>query len=363
MTDSAADPPQTGEWVPATPDYRWSFPRDHWSHPGYKTEWWYFTGILTAVDDTTQQFGYQFTFFRVGLTPDVPVIESAWAVSDLIMGHAAVTDLTSGHHVFSELLHRTTPFLGRFGDPEDSLIAWSRGPAGTDDRWTLSWNGSGFDFTARDDQQKVAVSLATRSRKPLTLQGPNGYSRKGPGPTAASLYYSFTRLATEGTVTIGGRTFRVTGESWMDKEFGSNQLSPEQQGWDWLRLRLNDGRDLMLYVLRSRDGARYGRATLVASDGSPRYLAEDDWTLHATGRWRSAATGAEYPLAWTVELPGEGLSLEIRPLWDNQENVARLVPGLHYWEGAVEVRNAEGRSVGLGYVELTGYGTRSRPAI
>jgi predicted secreted hydrolase len=194
-------------------------------------------------------------------------------------------------------------------------------------------------------------------------QGSNGYSRKGENPTAASLYYSFTRMATAGTITVGGTTRSVTGESWMDKEFGSNQLDAGQVGWDWFSLRLDDGRDVMLYVLRSEDGSTYGRGTIVSVDGSTRSLDASAWELVADGTWHSEETEATYPVRWQLRIPELDLDLTIDPLLDDQENVAALVPGLFYWEGAVTVRTRTGQRAGEGYVELTGYGTRSRPAI
>jgi predicted secreted hydrolase len=351
------------EWHIAEPDYAWSFPRDHWAHRGYKTEWWYVTGIVADTAMPTRQFGYQFTVFRVGLVPDTLPLQSAWATDALIMGHASVSDLSNGRHVFSEVLFRPNGLLGGFGAPGDSLIAWSQGPYGTRGRWTLHWNGEAFDFAMRDDRQGVAFSFTTTPTKPLVFQGPNGFSRKGDNPTAASLYYSFTRLATEGTISIGEDTFGVSGESWMDKEFGSNQLGEDQVGWDWFSLRLDDGRDLMLYVLRSEDGTAYGRGTLVMPDGTARYLDSSTWSLDATDRWRSDGTGAEYPLRWELGVPQLGLEVTIAPLLEDQENVTALVPDLFYWEGAVEVLSGDGERIGEGYVELTGYGTRSRPAI
>ena len=350
-------------WRFATPDFPWEFPRDHWSHSGFKTEWWYFTGILTADGDTTRQFGYQFTFFRIGIAPTRPPLASGWAVRDLIMGHAAITDLSTGEHRFSELLYRTAPVLGQFGEPGDSLIAWSVGPPGTDARWSLVWNGSAFDVTARDDRNGLGFSLSTHPSKPLVFQGPNGFSRKGERPSAASLYYSFPRLVTSGMVRMGSESISVSGESWMDKEFGSNQLAEHQVGWDWFALRLNDQRDLMVYVLRGGDGKDYALATLISPDGTPSYLDDSMWTLQTTDRWRSDETKAEYPAGWELHIPGANIALEITPLVRAQENVSQLIPDLFYWEGAVTVRDPAGDVVGEGYVELTGYGTNSRPAI
>jgi predicted secreted hydrolase len=355
---------QAEEWKAARPDYAWAFPQDHWAREGYRTEWWYFTGHLSAEGDSTRRFGYQFTFFRVGLLRERPDLGSDWAARDLIMGHAAVSDLTGGRHLFSEALYRAVPLLGGFNAYPDSLIAWSRGPAGTDGEWTLRWNGEAFDFEMRDDAQGAAFRLSTRPLKPMVFQGPNGYSRKGRGPTAASQYYSFTRLRTEGALWLDGRRWRVRGESWMDKEFGSNQLGKDQVGWDWFSLQMDDGREVMLYLLRdAAGGVDFARGTLVTQAGEARYLTPEAWRVRAVKTWKSPHTGAEYPARWVVELPREGLRVEVAPELADQENRARLAGGLFYWEGAVSVRNSDGARIGRGYVELTGYGTRNRPGI
>jgi predicted secreted hydrolase len=350
-------------WRTADPQYAWSFPRDHWAHPGYKTEWWYFTGIVTDAANPERRYGYQFTFFRVGLSPDSLPYRSAWSTPTLIMGHASVSDLTRGVHVFSEILYRPNNFLGGFGQPGDTLIAWSRAPYGTNDRWTLAWNGDGFDFAMRDDAKQVAFAMTTHATAPLLFQGPNGYSRKGATATAASQYYSYTRLATEGTVMIGGATMHVLGESWMDKEFGSNQLGAAQVGWDWFSLRLDDGRDVMLYLVRTERGPVYARGTIAIPGEDPRYVDASAWNVTVDDTWRSPATDATYPHEWSVAIPDLDLVLDIVPVLDDQENVSSLVPGLFYWEGAVVVRMPGGERLGEGYVELTGYGTTRRPAI
>ena len=355
---------QAQDWEYAQPDFEWQFPRDHWAHSGYKTEWWYFTGQLIDAADSTKRFGYQFTFFRVGITPDTLPMNSAWAVTDLVMGHAALTDLTTGEHRFSELVYRANGFLGEFPSAADTLVVWSRAPTGTDGVWQLGWDGGGFFFEASDDQAEFALNLETRPRKPLAFQGPNGYSRKGNGPTAASLYYSFTRLSTSGSVSLDGREYQVTGESWMDKEFGSNQLTENQVGWDWFSLRLNDGRDVMLYQLRNLDRETdFARTTIVSPEGEPRFLTEDAWDVTVLDTWRSPETDAEYPVAWRLESETEGLTLIVTADARNQENRSRMIPNLFYWEGSVRITDPDGRLLGNGYVELTGYGTAAPPII
>lgn len=351
-------------WRPARPDYSWVFPRDHWARSGYRTEWWYFTGRLVSEDDPERVFGYQFTFFRVGLLPKRPQQPSHWTTGDLVMGHAALTDLASQSHVFSEILYRAIPMLGGFGSYPDRLIAWSRAPAGTDGRWTLEWNGQAFDFSMEDGSQGIAFSLTTRPEKDLVFQGPNGFSRKGKDRMAASQYYSFTRLETTGSVTIGGQKTSVVGQSWMDKEFGSNQLSVNQVGWDWFSLQLDDGREVMLYLLRDSEGeVDFARGSMISKVGIVHYLEAGDWVVNPVSSWRSGATATEYPAGWTVEISEGELELVVVPELADQENRSRIVDDLFYWEGLVRVDDSQGKRIGHGYVELTGYGTAIRPAI
>ena len=351
-------------WTPAQPGYEWSFPRDHWAHDDYKTEWWYFTGHLRSVREPVRRFGFQFTFFRIGVSPDAPPSGSAWAAGNIIMGHAALTDLDNGRHRFSELVVRAAPLLGGFGRHPDPRLAWSVAPPGTRERWRLRWNGSGFDFTMADLEKGFGLSLSTRPLKPVIFQGPGGLSRKGEGATEASHYYSFTRMAATGTVYLDGREMAVVGTSWMDKEFGSNQLGEDTVGWDWFSLQLNDGREVMLYLLRDRDGTtHHAGATLVDPAGAVRYLRPDEWKLDATGQWTSPATGAPYPAGWTLDIPNAGIGAVVTPKLADQENRSALIPNLFYWEGSVSIEAGKGKRerIGEGYVELTGYGGNSRP--
>jgi predicted secreted hydrolase len=348
-------------WRLARPDYAWSFPQDHWARQGYKTEWWYFTGHLQATDG--RRFGYQFTFFRIGILPLQPEVNSDWAAHNLIMGHAAISDLDQPGHYFSEVLYRAVPLLGGFGTYPEPQIAWSRGPAGTAHNWRLVWNGEAFDLAMHDSVRGFGFSLATRPGKGLVFQGPNGFSRKSEAPNKASQYYSFTRLQTSGHVTLGGKTWSVTGQSWMDKEFGSNQLGQDQVGWDWFSLQLHDQREIMLYILRGQNGTvDFARGTIVQADGRTVYLDRDAFRVTVHQHWKSPQTSSRYPSAWTLSIPREGLDFVVVPKLADQENRSRLLPTMHYWEGAVEILEQD-RPIGNGYVELTGYGNASRPAL
>jgi predicted secreted hydrolase len=292
------------------------------------------------------------------------------------MVHAAITDVATGAHVFTETLWRAAPLLGGFPAAPDPVLAWAQAAPGTDGRWEVRLEGpapgapspreagEGFRLRMRDETRGVALDLALAPEKPPALQGPNGLSRKSAEEGYASLYVSLTRLATSGVVELGGRRREVRGESWMDREIGSSQLAPDQAGWDWWSLRLADGRDLMLYVLRRRDGsASWRNGTLVDRAGRVRLLTPDAWSARATGTWHSDASGATYPSGWEIEVPGEGLRLAVTPEVKSAENRSALVPGLFYWEGPVSVTDGGGAPAGLGYVELTGYGERARPPI
>lgn len=360
-------------WTPAAPDYAWSFPRDHHAHEDYAVEWWYLTGHLQSKDGL--EFGYQFTMFRIGLDSDARSEEasgapagarsdpvSSWRARDLVMGHASITDITNGAHVFSDVIYRASPLLGGFPKPGLERLAWCRGPAGTAADWTIEWNGDGFDFSMEDTRRGIAMDLTTHTEKPQIFHGPGGYSQKNASATSASLYYSFTRLQTAGTITCGGETLSVSGQSWMDKEFSSDQLDPDQVGWDWFSLQLDDGRELMLYVLRDANGnANFARGTFVETDGRTLALDPTGWKIEETARWTSEHTGASYPHRWKLSLPEVGLRVEVKPEWPAQENVSTTLRDLYYWEGAVRVLDARGTRIGQGYVELTGYGSARLP--
>src|SRR5262249_6764408 len=148
----------------------WSFPQDHWPHPEYRTEWWYFTGTLRDAALPSRRFGYQFTVFRLGLATDAVGLESQWATRQLLMAHAAVGDFGAGTHHFSDLLYREAPLLAGFGSYPEPRLAWSRAPAGTPGEWDLRWNGAGFDFRMKDDERAISFALSTSPLKEVTLE-------------------------------------------------------------------------------------------------------------------------------------------------------------------------------------------------
>jgi len=335
-----------GGWKAADPAYRLSLPRDHASHPDFRIEWWYYTGNVAARDG--RLFGYQLTFFRVGVDP-APVNPSAWAVRDLYMAHLAITDVRAGRHAWAERFSRAG--VGWAGAASDRFRVWNEG-----------WE-AGLDAEERHRLRAEAGDLGLDLRlepgKPMVSHGERGFSRKGGEPGNASHYYSLTRMPTSGRLRIGGEAYEVRGLSWMDHEFGTSFLEPGQAGWDWFSLQFEDGRDLMLFRMRRADGSLdpHSSGTLVDAAGRVTTLPAGAMRFVPGRTWRSPASGAAYPVEWRIEVPAHDAVLEITTPVDAQELRTEASTGVTYWEGTLEVRGRlDGRAVrGRGYLEMTGY--------
>ena len=334
------------EWKRAAPGWRYEFPRDHYMHEEFKTEWWYFTGNLT--DASGRAFGYQLTLFRQGIRhPSERNAElSRFVVDDLKFAHFTVTDVRTGEFVFDQKASRGA--FGEAGFSDGERVAWNGS-------WTVRLEADGV-FHISADNERAAINLRLESSKPPVIHGEDGFSRKAAGDEHASHYYSLTRLVSSGELRVGGRTYQVRGESWFDHEWATNQLTPEQVGWDWLSVHFDDGTELMLYQIRLETGAADpgSSGTLIERDGSAKHLARDAFNMTPNAFWTSRATGAKYPVGWRVEIPGEAMQLSVTPAVENQE--LALMP-LTYWEGAVEIKGTRaGKPInGRGYLELTGY--------
>jgi predicted secreted hydrolase len=320
-----------------------SFPADHGPHPEFRTEWWYYTGNLATSQG--RRFGFQLTFFRSALAPEMPARASAWATRQAWLAHFTVSDVEGKKFRSSERWSRGAAGLaGAQGQP---FRVWVKD-------WSAASSGGDAVRLAASDGE-IGIDLVLRPGKPPVLQGERGLSRKSAEPGNASYYYSLTRMPATGTVRLGDEKFAVTGDSWMDREWSTSSLGRDQIGWDWFALQLSDGWDLMLYQLRRNDGKAdpSSSGTVIAPGGGSRPLALRDFQLGGIGEWRSPRSGARYPARWRVRVPGEELDLEIRPLLADQE----LDVSFRYWEGAVEIEGTHrGRAVrGRGYVELTGY--------
>jgi predicted secreted hydrolase len=341
----AGDPPDP-RWMHADPEYRLDLPRDHASHPEHKIEWWYYTGNVSTAEG--RRFGYQLTFFRVGVDP-APVNPSRWAIRDLHMAHLAVADIDGERYRFADRLNRAG--VGGAGASTASYDVWN-------EDWRATLDASGRHLLRATDAG-LGLDLVLEPGKPWVAHGRQGYSQKGSQPRNASHYYSLTRMSTRGRLAIGGDTFQVEGASWMDHEFGSSVLEPDHVGWDWFSIQLEDGTDLMVFQLRQRDGspASASSGTLVLADGGTVALAASAFTLTPGDSWRSPASGAIYPIAWRVTVPERELVLDVRAALPDQELRTERSTGVTYWEGSIDVRGQQrGRPIrGRGYLEMTGY--------
>jgi predicted secreted hydrolase len=345
----------------ALPGYKFQFPRDHGSHPAFQTEWWYYTGHLQSASG--QRFGYQLTFFRNALIPSTGKRTSRWATRDIILGHLAITDVTGKKFYFSDRLSR-----GAAGLAEAEAGAPGKLPRIWLHDWTLKYSGPRGDTQhvrasapnySKAGATTIALDLTQRALKAPAIHGTNGVSQKSAGRGRASHYYSFTRLASSGTLRIGNQKFAVRGQSWFDHEFGSSQLAKNQIGWDWFSLQFDDGRELMLYQLRLRPKGvdPYSSGTLVEKNGRTRHLKVNQFQIQPLATWRSPHSGGDYPVRWRIVLPRENLQLEVGPsLLDQELNTTRST-NISYWEGSIEVTGTQrGKPIrGQGYVELTGY--------
>jgi predicted secreted hydrolase len=330
---------------------RFDFPLDHGPHPDFRTEWWHFVGNLTADDG--RRFGYQLTFFRSTLDARPAARTSAWAAHEIFLAHFAVTDGATGRHLTAERWERSA--LGLAGATAKPFRIWvgpwsaqGSGPETTDHTPPIHLAAS-----AQTDHGLASISLDLTTSMPPVLEGQDGLSIKSSEAGNASYYYSLPRLATRGTVTAGGQGVAVTGITWLDREWSTSALGSQEIGWDWFGLELDDGRSVMMYRLRHRDGSvdRASAATLISPLGVPRPLKSGQFTATPSGVWKSPLGATVYPQSWALTIPLGGLNLRLEPLVANQE----LDLAFRYWEGAVTVRDPSGRRLGVGYVEMTGY--------
>ena len=325
------------------------FPRDHGAHPAARIEWWYATGWLG--DAAAPTHGFQVTFFRsrTGLAEHS---RSRFAPRQLLFAHAALTDLGAGTHRHAERIGRWS------GDPAQGpdRTALADGDIALG-RWRLA--RAGDTWQAQVDDDALAFELDLRATQPTLLQGDAGFSRKGPEERQASHYYSEVQLAARARVSRGARATDAAGRGWLDHEWSDELLHPQAVGWDWIGINLFDGAALTAFRLRRPDGsAVWAGGSHRAAGGAARAFAPDQVRFAAGRRWTSPTTAATYPLQWQLETPAG--RFEVRALLDAQELDSRAGVGTVYWEGLAELRDAAGRRVGLGYLEMTGYASRLR---
>ena len=320
----------------ALPGYRYEFPRDHFEHPEFRTEWWYYTGNLSTAD--RKEFGFELTFFRHGLDPRVEP-QSPWDVADVYLAHLALSDIGGQAFLHRERLNRAG--AGIAGASFAQRRIWNG-------NWQVAWDGDRQKLSAIAD--RFSIHLELDSVKPPVIHGRNGVSQKAAGEGRASHYVSLSRLATRGEIVLDDAKHAVTGTAWMDHEFFTNQLSEDQAGWDWFSIQLDNNCELMLFQLRRKDGSiePLSHGTFVDIAGKAQEISRSQFRLTpGPRRFR------KYPIEWRIEVPSLGIDLRATTPLAGQELLStnRLSPS--YWEGVMRFEGSTAR--GVGYLEMTGY--------
>jgi len=351
--DGTRSDPHASGYLQVTGPCQFEFPRDHGAHPGYRVEWWYYTGQLYS--DSGKRCGFQLTFFRVQIGPpgseaEWPERPSAWRTQQVFLAHAAVSDLDRGRFYFDEKMARGALGLAGAVQEEDRtkifLGAWSA-------VLTLEKH---FLKACSD---RFCLDLACLPLKPPVAHGDNGYSLKGSRMENASCYYSFTRLKASGRLNLGNETFTVDGSAWMDHEYSTAPLEETIAGWDWFSFQFSDQTELMIYLLRLDRGGYHPASggTWVGPSGEVHRLRMDDLKIEILDTWTSGRTGAAYPCRWRLRVTPLGLDVHAFSNLADQELITRASAQVIYWEGSISAEGfRDGKTLeGKGYAEMTGY--------
>ena len=329
-------------YTQAQPGGQPRFPQDHGAHPDYRIEWWYLTANLQ--DAAGRPYGAQWTLFRFATRPeDGDVPENPWQSPQVYMAHFALT--TPEDHVAFQRYARGGDHAGlaRAGARAQPFAAWL-------DDWQLASAGEAWlPLQVRARQDGYGLQLRLESDRDLVLQGERGFSQKHPAG-GGSWYYSQPFLQASGELELDGQAIRVQGQAWLDREWSSQFLRPDQAGWDWFALHLESGEKLLLFRLRGRDGAAdFRHGVLIAEDGLKRQLKPQEILLEPLRE--TLVAGRRLPLHWNIRLPEIGRQLEVEALHPRQW----MALDYPYWEGAVVANGEHAGSRGVGYLELTGY--------
>jgi predicted secreted hydrolase len=340
----------------ALPGKVFSFPQDHFSHPEFKTEWWYYSGHLQSLGDDKKSFGYQLTFFRTGLTRETKNQKSKWSIRDLYFAHLAITDESKKKFEYREKISRGS--LGEAGalpfkKEEKTFRIWI-------EDWSIEGKGPGMqNHSLKAGDKFFGIELMLTPEKNPIIHGQNGISQKAEGEGYASHYYSIPRLKTEGKIFLQNKKIFVQGITWMDHEFGSSQLREYQVGWDWFSIQLDQGMELMFYQIRHRDGKidPYSSGSIIFLDGTHQHLLKKEFQIDVLDHWKNSKSGAIYPSKWKIKVPDHQIDLTLSPTVKDQELITKESTRVTYWEGSVKIEGKyQKKSIkGMGYVELTGY--------
>jgi len=294
-----------------------AFPWDHGPHKGAGREWWYFSGMLK------DQYGKDYSFCYIILR--FLGLKYCLVVSNIV-------DLGTGRLVFGEV--------------ERCPITIFEKPSDGD--WYIGYLG-GRVFVIRIRKPSFSLDLRVRGLKPLVLHGDSGYINMG-GKGETSAYYSYTRMSAEGVMIARGETLELTGDAWMDHQWGSWSAGSR---YDWFSFRFEDTTELMLYRFREEDGrpmAEYLTGTYVDRNGNSTVI-EDFQANPQDHYWIESDSVKRYPLRWRVKVPSLGIDVSVEALAEDQFfwlDERHLI-----WEGACRI--TEGNKKGYCFLEMAGY--------
>lgn len=343
---------QQQDWQIAESGYHYEFPRDHFNHSRFQTEWWYYTGNVHAPDG--RRYGFELTFFRTGIHLPEKVLQQSdpvWTPDQIYLAHFALSDIDGKKFFHTERLNRAGPGLA--GCSAERRENWNG-------NWQVTWApGTSNEQRLQAVAPALTLQLDLRPEKLPVIEGQHGISKKGPAPSQASHYISFTRIAAKGTLQRGEAKIPLDGLAWMDHEFFSEGRNTDLAGWDWFAIQLDNHEELMLYRLRLKSGQPdpYSSGEFIDAQGHAQFLSSKDFTLAPGASWTSPHSKARYPGNWAIDVPSLKLHLKQRTDLPDQELYSRSAVTPSYWEGAVTYSGdlASKPIQGVGYLEMTGY--------
>jgi len=316
IVSDASDNPRSCE---LPPDSEVVLPRDDAAHDE-AIEWWYWTGHLE--DDEGRWYGVQITFFVFAMGP-----------VHAILSNVALSDLEGG------VFHRTAKFDMIEPTKMDDGFDFTSGPH-------RAQGGGGVD-SLHAEVDGVVIDLELIDERGPVAQHGDGYHEYLFG--GYTFYYSRPSMTASGTLDFPDGIRQVQGGVWFDHQWGDLELATEY-GWDWFALNLDDGRELMLFIVHAPEGDTLVGGTLRDPDCVVSEIAPAEVSIEVLGFWESPNTGCTYPSGWQLDVAG--LHLTVTPSLLDQEMVAPQDMGKTYWEGAATV---DGDVTGRAYVELAGY--------
>ncbi len=333
------------------PAMQW--PRDHGAHLGHETEWWSLKGEL--YQGSSAPLGFHISFMRSRIEAALQSL-SRFAPKHVLGARASVSDVERG------MLHDQR--AARIGIP-----GFGANSASLDDLalvledWTLARSGplASSVFSTRIEAQDVVMALRATATQPVLIHGERGFARQEPSNETSSFYYSLPYLKLEGKVTAKGKHHSVTGRAWLDHGWGKSQEANGSDGTDWFGFHLDDGSALMVSRMRSSDGRTVWENATLRQRGKPDLVFKhEDIRITPLETWRSPNTGANYPVVWKLELAGTPYTVKARN--HNQEMDGGNGVGDVFWEGLADLLDAQGRTLGLGFLEMAGYAVDKKDA-